>query len=46
MKKDLTQELWVDPVAADSGIGEFERDEASFCLKPSLKGDSANSAQR
>ena len=46
MKKDSTQKLQVDPVAADSGIGEFERDDASFCLKPGPKGDSVKSAQR
>jgi hypothetical protein len=35
-EKRLTQSYgW--PVAADSGIGEFERDDASFCLKPVLK---------
>jgi len=46
MKKDSTQELRVDPVSADSGSGEFERADASFCLKPGAKSDSAKSAQR
>ena len=46
MKKDWTQELLVHPVSADSGIGEFERAGATFCLKPGAKSDSTESSQR